>query len=254
MAIQLPQLVIIGAGNVAWHLGLGLKKHYQITVYNHRKTQRFGLFEEMGCKVTTKKSELPEKPAFCIICVPDKSIQKTLQNLSFSKSTIIAHTSGGAEITLSKHMGVFYPLQTFTTGTPLLWKEVPLLITSRDKKTRHQLTKLAHQLGAEATIISDKERYQLHLGAVFASNFVNSLLVVASELTGKHFAALRPLIIATIQKTATLSPLEAQTGPAKRNDQVTMRHHLRLLKKQKGLHDLYKSISTLIAKQQRKSA
>jgi predicted short-subunit dehydrogenase-like oxidoreductase (DUF2520 family) len=251
MAIQLPQLVIIGAGNLAWHLAFGLKKHFQITVFNHRKTQRFKVFEEMGCRVTTRKTDLPEKPAYCLICVPDKSIQNTLAALPFSKSTIVAHTSGGAELKLPKHMGVFYPLQTFTAGTPLLWKDVPLFITSREKKTRHQLAKLAQHLGAAAAVISDKERYQMHLAAVFASNFINSLLVVANELSGKNFAALRPLMLTTIQKTATLSPLEAQTGPAKRNDHSTMRHHLRLLKKQKNLQALYKSLSTLIAEQQK---
>ncbi len=252
MALKAPQLIIVGAGNLAWHLAFGLKKHYQITVFNHRKNNRFELFKEMGCRVTTKKSELPNEAMYCLICVPDKSISTLLKELSLPKTTIMAHTSGGAEVKIPQHMGVFYPLQTFTAGTPIQWKEVPVFVTAKDKKTQHHLKKLALQLGTEALDVTDKERYQLHLAAVFASNFTNAMLVAANDLAGKKFAALRPLILTTIQKTALLSPLAAQTGPAKRNDKSTMRHHLKLLKKQKSLHSIYKSVSHLITEQQAK--
>ena len=43
------------------------------------------------------------------------------------------------------------------------------------------------------------------------------------------FDILKPLITETANKIQTLSPQEAQTGPAKRNDTITINKHLALL-------------------------
>ena len=43
------------------------------------------------------------------------------------------------------------------------------------------------------------------------------------------FDILKPLIQETAQKVLTLSPIEAQTGPAKRKDNVTLDSHLSFL-------------------------
>ena len=43
------------------------------------------------------------------------------------------------------------------------------------------------------------------------------------------FEILKPLILETANKIMTLSPKEAQTGPAKRNDNQTIQAHLEVL-------------------------
>ena len=43
------------------------------------------------------------------------------------------------------------------------------------------------------------------------------------------FEILKPLILETANKIMTLSPKEAQTGPAKRNDNQTIQAHLEFL-------------------------
>ncbi|MDO9137294.1 MAG: DUF2520 domain-containing protein, partial [Lutibacter sp.] len=43
------------------------------------------------------------------------------------------------------------------------------------------------------------------------------------------FEILLPLILETANKISTLSPLEAQTGPAKRNDTKTIEKHKAML-------------------------
>ena len=43
------------------------------------------------------------------------------------------------------------------------------------------------------------------------------------------FSALLPLIDETAAKIHTLAPRDAQTGPARRNDENVMNHHLSLL-------------------------
>jgi hypothetical protein len=48
----------------------------------------------------------------------------------------------------------------------------------------------------------------------------------------------------------TMGPVNSQTGPAKRNDKVTMQKHLVLLQANKQLTSVYKIISNLIQTQQ----
>ena len=64
------------------------------------------------------------------------------------------------------------------------------------------------------------------------NNFVNHLYEIGSEILNEEdlpFDLLKPLIAETASKIKTLSPEEAQTGPAKRNDKKTIEKHLHLL-------------------------
>lgn len=58
------------------------------------------------------------------------------------------------------------------------------------------------------------------------------------------FEILQPLIKETAQKIETLSPIEAQTGPAVRNDKKTIKNHLDLLNKKQ--QKIYKTITKSI--------
>jgi hypothetical protein len=75
------------------------------------------------------------------------------------------------------------------------------------------------------------------------SNFVNHLYQIGQEICeAKHldFTILQPLILETADKILTLSPKEAQTGPAKRQDTKTINTHLNFLtdKNQKEIYKL----------------
>jgi hypothetical protein len=59
-----------------------------------------------------------------------------------------------------------------------------------------------------------------------------------------------PILKQSFNKLQNIGPIKAQTGPAKRNDLVTMRKHLVLLKQNKQLSSIYKSLSDLIKTQQ----
>ncbi len=63
--------------------------------------------------------------------------------------------------------------------------------------------------------------------------------------TSIPFQALLPLIDRTAEKIHSLSPREAQTGPALRGDENVMQHHLSLLHTD-DLRTLYRLVSKLI--------
>jgi hypothetical protein len=68
----------------------------------------------------------------------------------------------------------------------------------------------------------------LHVAAVFVNNFTNHLYTIGNKICEENqvpFDILKPLILETAHKIMTISPNEAQTGPAKRNDITTIEAH-----------------------------
>ena len=59
------------------------------------------------------------------------------------------------------------------------------------------------------------------------------------------FNILKPLIRETVNKIHKLDPINAQTGPARRNDKNIMKMHLEMLD-DKNTISLYKTISDMI--------
>jgi hypothetical protein len=59
------------------------------------------------------------------------------------------------------------------------------------------------------------------------------------------FEILHPLIEETANKIKTLSPIEAQTGPAKRNDTETINAHLNFLSNETN-KEIYKLLTKSI--------
>jgi predicted short-subunit dehydrogenase-like oxidoreductase (DUF2520 family) len=93
-----------------------------------------------------------------------------------------------------------------------------------------------------------EKRKILHLAAVFSNNFSNHLYSIAYKITKNNnidFDILKPLIQETANKILLLEPAKAQTGPARRDDMVTINNHLKLLKND-DYRNIYKTFTQLI--------
>ena len=259
------KIVIIGCGNVAWHLA----KHFQslnaysLFVYNHKANPALNDFRlKLKCKTAVGLEHVITNADYYFICVSDQFIAETAKQLDIKNpGAILLHTSGSAKIEELGHniygTAVFYPLQTFSKKDVVNWKEIPLIVEAQNAGVKKNVTALAKQFSKHVTVLAYKERLKLHLAAVLVNNFSNALYVAAAQLAGtKHsgrhtIEMLLPLIKQTTLKLEKLSPLEAQTGPAKRHDEVVLKKHSRLLSDQPGLKKIYKQLSKLIVQQQK---
>ncbi|MES2132500.1 MAG: DUF2520 domain-containing protein, partial [Bacteroidota bacterium] len=172
---------------------------------------------------------------------------------------IVMHTSGSIDLSVlkpaSNHIGVYYPLQTFTKGVSINWDTTPLLIEANTASALKTIKQMAASVSHTVKVVDSVTRLKLHLSAVFASNFTNALYAAAFDFIEAHVskkdtALLKPIMLQSFLKLESLSPKQAQTGPAMRNDQVVMKKHLALLKSDKQLTEVYKLLSELIIKQQ----
>jgi len=228
-------VVLLGAGNVAIHLYKAFNDADDIIVnqWFNRNLKPLQPFKN-DVEITDDLSRLKNADVY-IIAVSDDAISQLSSQFSF-ENRLVVHTSGSVSLhSLDKNnrRGVFYPLQTFTKESEVNFINIPICIEASTILDLKLLKKLGGTISEKVVKINSDERAKLHLAAVFVNNFVNHLYQKGSEILEEKslpFELLKPLIIETVNKIDSLSPKEAQTGPAKRNDLKTIEKHLHLLK------------------------
>jgi len=229
-------IVILGGGNVAWHLTNALLKNDAVNVvqvYN-RSLEKIDCFKN-STSITNNLSELKDADIY-ILAVSDNVISEISSALNL-KNKLVVHTSGSMamdELKSTSKKGVFYLLQTFSKERKIDFSTVPICIEAETDADLHLLETLAKSMSKNCYRINSNQRKSLHVAAVFVNNFVNHLYHIGHEICEQNkvpFEILLPLILETANKITTLPPLEAQTGPAKRNDTKTIEKHTAMLTK-----------------------
>lgn len=239
------RITVIGSGNVAQHLIKAFAKSELVEivqVYARKKETLSSLIE--FDKITSDFEELQESDLY-IIAVSDKAIADVSKQLPF-QNRIVVHTSGAASLDVldaKNRKGVFYPLQTFSKNKEIDFSIVPLCLEAENTFDFRVLETVAKSISNAVFAINSDQRKALHVAAVFVNNFTNHLYHIGKEICGEHqvpFEILRPLIQETAEKINTLDPVDAQTGPAKRNDSNTIAAHLDYLtnENQKNIYKL----------------
>ncbi|MDB5031231.1 Rossmann-like and DUF2520 domain-containing protein [Mucilaginibacter sp.] len=247
---------IIGSGNVATHLAAAFKNagHRIVQVYSRNMQNAALLAYHVKAEPIDDITNIDPNTDLFVIAIKDDAIGLIAEQLASYKKLMV-HTSGATDLytllAFSDNVGVFYPLQTFSKTKEVDFRNVPLCIEAADENIAKQLTALAQTISNKVYLIDSAQRKILHLAAVFACNFPNYLYTIAQQILAQHqldFELLRPLILETAQKVQVGLPATMQTGPAARNDGITMNNHLQLLKDTPHLQELYTLLSQDIIK------
>ncbi|MDA3930460.1 MAG: DUF2520 domain-containing protein [Prolixibacteraceae bacterium] len=248
------KLAIIGAGNLATRVALELhnKGVEIIQVYSRTVTSALTLARLIGCNYVTKTEKITPEADIYLISVSDMAMSNLLSDVKFNNK-IVAHTAGSIPMDdlkrFSTNYGVFYPLQTFSKFRDVNFSRIPFCIEANNKENEDILVDLASLLSKDVRIINSEQRKQLHLAAVFVSNFTNHMYAIAGEIVQDKdipFDILKPLISETASKIKSMTPRAAQTGPAMRKDQNIIQEHLTMLNNQPKLKKLYSFVSDSI--------
>ncbi|OIQ18720.1 MAG: hypothetical protein BM557_06950 [Flavobacterium sp. MedPE-SWcel] len=241
------KVVIIGSGNVAQHLITVFSTSIGVAIvqaYARNTAALTSLLPED--KITNSFNTIKEADIY-IISVTDDDISEVSSLLPFSNKLVV-HTSGSValeQLDAKNKRGVFYPLQTFSKNKEVNFKQVPLCLESENKHDYTILEKLANTVSDNVYSISSNQRKSLHVAAVFVNNFTNHMYNMGNTICEQNnvpFDILKPLIQETANKVQVLSPEQAQTGPAKRNDTATMQKHIEFLDNE-NLKTIYKLLS-----------
>ncbi|WP_139959515.1 Rossmann-like and DUF2520 domain-containing protein [Flavicella sediminum] len=237
-------ITLLGGGNLATHLAeLFIKTPgiQLLQIYN-RNLQAISAFKN-STELTDSLNNLKAADIY-IICIADKSIKEIADQLT-NKKGLLVHTSGAMDIAIlgkREKKGVFYPLQSFSKNKPVDFQHIPICIEASTEKDVLLLKDLAEKISTKVYRIDSSQRKTLHIAAVFVNNFVNHLYKIGEDICTENkipFEILHPLILETATKLNKLSPTEAQTGPASRNDQETIKiHESKLDLQQKEIYQL----------------
>jgi len=230
----MTKVSIIGSGNVAQHLIQAFQSNSEIELVQvgARNKERITHLLDLD-RITSDYNQLQFADLY-IIAVSDDAIAEVSAQLPF-ENRLVVHTSG--TVTLSalatkNRRGVFYPLQTFSKDKAVDFTTIPICLETENEEDLQTLNRLANAISNAVYKINSEQRKALHVAAVFVNNFVNHLYQIGNEICENNqipFEILKPLIQETANKIVTLSPKEAQTGPAKRNDLTTIEAHQQFL-------------------------
>jgi len=173
-----PKIVLIGAGNVGYHLGcrfreLGVEV---LQVFSRDKKKAQTLAKKIDTKATNKLAKVTPEADIYILAVHDGAIAEVAAQLQFldDKKRLFVHTSGATPSTVLKpyfrNYGIFYPLQTFSISRQANFEDIPICVDAKRKKHREQLLKLAKITSPKVYEVNDKQRAILHVAAVFVNN------------------------------------------------------------------------------------
>jgi predicted short-subunit dehydrogenase-like oxidoreductase (DUF2520 family) len=233
-------IVIIGRGNVATNL-------------HHAFTKK-----GVVCQMVSSREGLNKLPTanVYIYSVRDEALAEVVSQVQGKEKALHLHTSGSMPMSVfgadKPHAGVFYPFQTFSKSQLIEdFSTIPVFFEAKGIDDISAVYSLALTITSHVYETTQHDRERLHVAGVYACNFTNLMYTLAAELlsdTHIPFKALLPLIDQTAAKIHTLSPHEAQTGPARRGDENVMAHHKTLLPNEE-LRQIYQLLSDQIRKQ-----
>jgi predicted short-subunit dehydrogenase-like oxidoreductase (DUF2520 family) len=237
----------IGAGTVGTALAVLLsRKGYKVAgVYSRSRSSAEKLAKEVtGCRVLDNSQAVADASELIFITTPDDAIARVVSQVKWPAGRYVVHCSGADSTDILEPArksgamaGGFHPLQTFAGvrqaienipgSTFALEAEEPLLTTLKNMAEALD----GHWIKLEA---SDKVAY--HAAAVFASNYLVTLVKMATDLwqtfsipTDQATRALLPLIRGTLHNIETIGIPQCLTGPIARGDTGTVNKHLKAL-------------------------
>lgn len=243
------KVVLLGSGNVAYHLALGLKSATGFSlVQRYARSSNNDSFFDSRIPVVHNLQELVKADVY-IIAVKDEAIASVSDTLT-GLNGLVLHTSGAIglnDMNNELRRGVLYPAQSLTIGKSVNFNQVPVVIEADSPDNLNLLYQLASSMSEKVYQLNSIQREKLHISAVFANNFSNYMFICAENLCKEAripFEILKPLILETGQKIQHLNPAQAQTGPARRNDKEVIQKHLNALTGEKK--NIYKIVSDAI--------
>jgi predicted short-subunit dehydrogenase-like oxidoreductase (DUF2520 family) len=237
----------IGAGTVGTALAVLLsQKGYQFVGASRKnKIARNNTSRVISnFRILDSNQEVADNADFVFITTPDNAIAGVAAEVRWHRGQSVVHCSGADSVAILEParekgalVGGFHPLQTFASveraienipgSTFAIEAEEPLFTTLQD---------MAAALGGHWIKLKAGDKIAYHAAAVFACNYLVTLVKMATDLwqtfsvpPDQAIQALLPLIQGTLHNIETVGIPQCLTGPIARGDTGTIQKHLETL-------------------------
>jgi predicted short-subunit dehydrogenase-like oxidoreductase (DUF2520 family) len=254
---MINSVIICGSGNVAFHLarafssaGILIKQ-----IYSRNTSSGNELADIAKCGFTNNLLKIETDADAYVFAMNDSANTEVAKLIKTKDNAIFLHTAGSLSMNIfqnkTKNYGVFYPFQTFSKDIDLDFSRIPICIEASNSQTLIAIIALAEKLSCKFYEIDEDKRKTLHLAGVFACNFMNHCVFLGEEILkseGIPHDLLKPLLEQSFSKLLDSGAYSSQTGPALRNDKISIEKHLEYLQNDKNLSDIYNLLSSSIYK------
>ena len=257
---QLKSIGIVGLGRVGAALSFALSRAgLSLCAVASRDTQKA---QTLATTIGQAGHRTPQAVAavditrwadLVIIATPDDDIAATCALIPWDNTKLAVHCSGAQTLEVLRpaslqgaSVGSFHPLNSFARSDltslgeldakAVVLKNSYVGIAASDAPSVELLRLLAHTVGAGHFSIAEENRVLYHVAAVFAANFVHTLLATSLALwrnmghdTADALRFIGPLLQTASHNALVLGPLAALTGPIARGDSGTVQKHLAAL-------------------------
>lgn len=252
-------VTIIGYGAVGSAL-TDFFRHSDITLHSvwDRKPEVTLISDGKELKPAGKQmpASADETGELILISVPDNAITEVAEKLSrlpgdWSEKSV-AHLSGSLPAAIlgklkekGANIASIHPLQTFSgTGSRVKLRDIHFTLQG-DEVLLDKLDSLIEMMGSSAVKVDHKQKKLLHLTAVFASNYMISLLDMANEIAESgevenSLELMKPILRETLQNVLKDGTENSLSGPVARGDSGTIAGHIEILKNHEELLHTYR--------------
>ncbi|MDD2553479.1 MAG: DUF2520 domain-containing protein [Desulfotomaculaceae bacterium] len=246
-----PKIAVVGAGKVGSALALLLSRQsYPVAgVASKSMASARRVAEELQVPATVTPEEVTAGADVVFITTPDRVIASVAEEITlrggFRPGQVVFHTSGAHsadEVGAVRRSGALaaslHPLQSFA-DIKMAMENLPgsYFALEGDPEALTLAGQIVADLGGKSFSIAAEDKPLYHAAACIASNYLVSLMHLATGLysrfgltRGEAFEALFPLIRGTIKNISQVGPPQALTGPVARADGPTLEGHLKVLK------------------------
>jgi predicted short-subunit dehydrogenase-like oxidoreductase (DUF2520 family) len=248
----------IGAGTVGTALAVLLNsKGYDFIGASRKSRDRSGDKGKVvsNFRLLGSNQEVADVADIVFITTPDGVIPEVVKEVRWRKGQGVVHCSGADSTAVLEPagkagamVGGFHPLQTFA-GVKEAIENIPgsTFAIEAEEPLKTTLKEMASAMDGEYIELHASDKVAYHTAAVFACNYLVTLIKLANDLwqtfsipPDRATKALLPLIRGTLHNIETIGIPDCLTGPIARGDIGTITKHIEALKdKAPGLLSAY---------------
>ncbi len=260
---NMPTIGFIGAGTTGTALAVRLTQcgYKVIAVSSRSLTSAERLAARIGgCETYDAAQAVADRAQFVFITTPDDTISKVASEVQWHSGQRVVHCSGAHAVDILEQakqngavVGCFHPLQTFASVDQAI-ENIPgsTFAVEAEEPLLTELKEMALSLGGDWVMLRAGDKVLYHTAAVFACNYLVTLVKLATDLWQifgvspvRAIKAFMPLLRGTLSNIENVGLPNCLTGPIARGDLGTIKRHLKALEKEApSLLNIYKQLGS----------
>lgn len=244
---------LLGTGNMAFFLAARMQAAgHTCTGLWGRNADAAGILARVyNFPLLQSLSEIHDGPDACLLAVSDGAIGKVASSLNLAQTTLIHHSgsAGTGVLGNSGNQGIAWPVYSILRSDLPTHRNFPCIWEANTVTALRVVQEVCAAISGIAYEAAAGQRQALHLSAVIGNNFTNYLLRMCADICAAQnvpFSLLQPILQQTLDRANLQHPSMMQTGPARRNDAITMSAQMEMLQTNPHWQRVYAALSEAI--------